>query len=210
MQRSLTHKNSGTVRRIFQTRSSNLLRSLICVALSLSLLDHQDQRIETVAFLRDVDAAAVQFGDEVGFAALVRNHRLATVADQFRRTCSSVASSLTRAEASMPALVAKADWLDVGRLRFPCSVQQSSNARDSRRLAADSHSSRNASLEFFSESRFQEQRRDDGGRIGVATALADAVQRALDRRTRPTPRRRIATACRCRSARRCRDFRRDA
>ena len=38
---------------------------------------------------------------------------------------------------------------------------------------------RNAGLEPFGEGRFQHQRGDDGGEVGVAAALADAVQRAL-------------------------------
>ena len=79
----------------------------------------------------------------------------------------------------MPALVAKADCADIGRLRFRRAVEQfvegARQARD-----AGQRFGRDAGLEAFGEGRLQHQRRDDRDQIGVAAALADAVQRALD------------------------------
>ncbi len=80
----------------------------------------------------------------------------------------------------MPALVANALVADVGRvpvgrLRFSTSSRM--------RLACVSVRSRSGVTpvcEVLGELALQQQRRDDRGEVGVAAALADAVERALD------------------------------
>jgi hypothetical protein len=61
------------------------IRALIGIAFRLTLLDERDQRIEAGIVSGDIDAAPLQFGDEIRLAALVGDHNAAAVADRLRR-----------------------------------------------------------------------------------------------------------------------------
>ena len=68
---------------------------------------------------------------------------------------------------------------DIGRLAVGRPVQDLvEGVRDVRERLQSGR--RNSCLEPLREGRLQQQRRDDRGQVGIAAALADAVQRALD------------------------------
>ena len=68
---------------------------------------------------------------------------------------------------------------DVGRVAVGIAVQHLIEDAAGVRQRAQPLG-RDAGFEAVGELAFQQQRRDDGGEVGVAAALADAVERALD------------------------------
>ncbi len=85
---------------------------------------------------------------------------------------------------------------DVGRLAVGGAVDHVVEALGDMRSAARALG-RDADLEAVGIGRLQHQRRDERGEVGVAAALADAVERALDlaRRRPRTAASELATAC---------------
>ena len=153
-------------------------RRFIGKALGLALLDDGNQRVECGIVLFDLDALAVQFGDEVRLAALVGDHQAAAVADAFGINMLIGIGCLEDCRGMDTGLGGKSRRADIGRLMIGSLIDEFvelvGNPRQFGKLAG-----RHADLETAGIDRLQGQGRYDRRQIGIAAALADTIERSL-------------------------------
>ena len=132
------------------------------------------------SFLSTLQADALELGQHVGLAGLLRHQHAAAVADRFRRDVLVGRRVLGDGGGMNAGLGGEGAFADIGRVAVGRAVEPLvERVRDMRRASASCASDTPISKRsrVF---RLQLQRRDDGNQIGVAAALAQAVERALD------------------------------
>ena len=137
------------------------------------------RRADARIVLVDGDADALELGEHVGAARLIGDEKLALVADALRRDV-LVSRRLFYDRGGVDAgFGGKRTLADIGRVAIRGAIEQFvERVRDAREAAE--RFVRHADLEFVGIFAFELQRRDDGNEVGVAAALAEPVERALD------------------------------
>ena len=152
---------------------------LIGIALGLALLHLVEQTADARIVFRHRDADAVELGEDVGASALVGDEQPAPVADEVRWHVLVGARILLHGGDMDAAFMREGRLADIRRVAVRRAIEKLiEDARDVGERAEPLR--RDAGLVALSVVRFQHQRRDDRGEIGVAAALAEPVQRALD------------------------------
>ena len=152
---------------------------LIGIAHRLALLHLLEQARDARIVLRRDDADALELGEDVGAAGLVRDQQLAPVADRLGRHMLVGARVLLHGRDMDAAFMREGRLADIRRMPVGRAVQHLvENARGMGQRPELLR--RDAGLEALGIVRLQHQRRDDRGEIGIAAALAEPVQRALD------------------------------
>ena len=146
----------------------------------LALLDLVEQAGDARIVLVDLEADAVELGQHVRAAGLVGDQELAPVADRLGRDV-LVGRGILHDRGGMDAgLGGEGALADIGRVAVRRAVEHLvERARDVGE-AVVSCSSDTPISKRSREFRLELQGRDDRDEIGVAAALAQAVERALD------------------------------
>ena len=153
--------------------------ALIGIADRLPLLDLAEERVEAAVVPLDAEPQAGELGNNIGLPRLVGDEEVAPVADRLRRDVLVGPRVLDDGRGVDAGLGGEGARPDIGRLPVGGAVDQlveaPGDAGEARKALG-----RDADPEALGIGRLQHEGRDDRGEVGIAAALADAVQRALD------------------------------
>ena len=165
----------GTQRHQLEARRS----TVVGVALALTLLHVGKQRRDARIVGGDVDADFVKTGAHVGTPRLVGDQDVAAVAHRFRRNVLVGARILGHGRAVEPALVGEGGIADVGRMGVGGAVEALvEQTRNTGELAEAVYA--DTCLIGVGELGLEQERGNQGDKVGVAATFAEAVERALD------------------------------
>ena len=155
------------------------VRALVGIAHRLARLHLVEQLRHARIVAPDRHAQPLQLVEQVRLAGLVGDQHAAAVADAFRLHVLVGGRLLEDGRRMDAGLGGERRLADVGRLPVRRAVQDLvEHAARMRQLpellGPDLH------LEALGELRLQQQRRDQRGEVGIAAALAQAIERALD------------------------------
>ena len=149
------------------------------IALGLLVLDLVEQPAEARVALVELDADTVELGEHIRLAGLIGNQHAAPIADAFGHHMLISAWVLQDGGSVDAGLGGEGGSAHEGRVPIRRAVQDFvERPRDMRELAQPLFV--DADVETAGEGGLQLQGADQGHEIGVAAALAEAVQRALD------------------------------
>ena len=151
----------------------------IGIARGLPLLDHRDQRIELRIVLGNGDAATLELVEEIRLAALVGHHDLAEIADTFGLDMFVGLRILEQCRGVDAGLGGEGRAADIRALVMRRAVEKliegPRQAGQTDKLVPVDRDLEARRIGFL-----QTERRNDGDEVGIAAALADAIERALD------------------------------
>ncbi len=155
------------------------IRGLVGVADRLALFDFVEQAGHARIVLVHLQADAVEFGQHVGAAGLVRHQELAAIADRLGRDVLVGRRVLHDRRCMDAGLGCECAFADIGSMPVRGAVQPlvqlARHLREPLQLLV-----RHIDLEAIGEFLLQLQCRDDRDEVGIAATLAQSVQRALD------------------------------
>src|SRR5262249_10642207 len=152
---------------------------LIGVADRLALLHDIEQPDDAGIVLVDLEPDALELGEHVRFAGLLRDQQLAPVAHRIGGHV-LVGRGLLHDGGSVNAgLGREGAFAHIGRVPIRRAVEHLVERVGGMRQGLELRV-RDADVEAVGEFALELQRRDDGHEIGVAAALAEPVERALD------------------------------
>ena len=151
----------------------------IGIADRLAILDLVEKARDARIVLVDGKPDALEFGQHVGAARLIGHQKLSFIADAFRRDV-LVGRRLLDDRGGMDAgFGGECALADIGRVAVRGAVEQFvERVRDAGEMRQRCRPTRR--YRIVGVFLLQLQRRDDGDEIGVAAALAEPVERALD------------------------------